>query len=281
MKLHSIRGIEPHLYTLSRIRDKNCKKSGESYGRRVVRTYELDYITWGGGKMITDGRIDTTVKGRLFFRQPGMIVEGVGPYHCYYMTFNFFGGSDMLEKAKKSHERIDLPTYVDVEEPLVLQQQFSELYMDYVKGENLDSFIVKARLMQILLTMYKASKNASIDNESELESDQNRNIMRVIDRIQKNPVRHYTVGQLADCVGYNTQYFCRLFKRVTGVTPITYINRCRINQIKLELIETNKSIKEIIIENGFENESYFYRLFRTTTGVTPIEYRNKHGYMYL
>ena len=44
------------------------------------------------------------------------------------------------------------------------------------------------------------------------------------------------------------------------------------------LLEAEKSIKEIIIECGFENQSYFFRLFKKTVGVTPSVYAQRNMY---
>ena len=41
------------------------------------------------------------------------------------------------------------------------------------------------------------------------------------------------------------------------------------------LIESNKSIKEIAYECGFENDSYFYTLFKKTEGISPSAYQRK------
>ena len=52
-------------------------------------------------------------------------------------------------------------------------------------------------------------------------------------------------------------HFCRLFKQLTGETPIYYINKFRINKAVLYLAESQYSIKEIAEKVGFDDEAYF------------------------
>lgn len=47
----------------------------------------------------------------------------------------------------------------------------------------------------------------------------------------------------------------------------------KINLAKEMLTHTNKTIKEIALELGFENNDYFFTVFRRTAGVTPVNYR--------
>lgn len=74
----------------------------------------------------------------------------------------------------------------------------------------------------------------------------------------------------------STFYFCKVFKKVTGMTPTRFITLCRIQKAKQLLIEKREwSVKQIAIEVGYPSISYFGRLFLENEGVTPMEYRNK------
>jgi AraC-like DNA-binding protein len=61
------------------------------------------------------------------------------------------------------------------------------------------------------------------------------------------------------------------------MTPITYLNRCRINQAKLLLRQTDKSVTAIALEVGFADSGYFSRIFGREVGMTPIAFR-RSGY---
>ncbi len=67
-------------------------------------------------------------------------------------------------------------------------------------------------------------------------------------------------------------HFCRLFKQLTGETPIYYINKFRINKAVSYLAESQYTIKEIAEKVGFVDEAYFCRCFRKYKGVPPSRY---------
>lgn len=83
------------------------------------------------------------------------------------------------------------------------------------------------------------------------------------------------VSDLAGQVSLNEQYFCRLFKKVIGRSPIEYINEYRIRQTRRLLEETTLPVTDICLECGYNNLGNFLREFRKYTGTTPLQYRKQ------
>lgn len=67
----------------------------------------------------------------------------------------------------------------------------------------------------------------------------------------------------------------RRFVRVTGYTPIAYVQHLRVEQVKRRLERTRLSIDVISDEAGYENTAYFRRLFKRITHLTPGAYRRR------
>jgi len=78
---------------------------------------------------------------------------------------------------------------------------------------------------------------------------------------------------LAHHLGMSGDYLTLCFRKEVGMAPIAYLNRYRVNQAKVLLAESNKSVTEIAMEVGFSDSSYFGRVFRRQVGVTPDAYR--------
>lgn len=76
-------------------------------------------------------------------------------------------------------------------------------------------------------------------------------------------------------VGYS--YFRKMFKKYTGVSPGQYHLQLRIIRAKELLVSTDKTIKEISLELGFQTIHYFSLLFKKKTGYSPSEFRKQIG----
>jgi transcriptional regulator GlxA family with amidase domain len=69
--------------------------------------------------------------------------------------------------------------------------------------------------------------------------------------------------------------FKRRFANATGLTPIAYVQRLRIEDAKRRLERTDAPVDEISWRVGYEDAAFFRRLFRRTTGLAPGAYRKR------
>jgi transcriptional regulator GlxA family with amidase domain len=69
--------------------------------------------------------------------------------------------------------------------------------------------------------------------------------------------------------------FKRRFTNASGLPPIAYIQRLRIEDAKRRLERTDTPVDEIGWQVGYEDPAFFRRLFRRTTGLTPGTYRKR------
>ena len=63
--------------------------------------------------------------------------------------------------------------------------------------------------------------------------------------------------------------------RATGLAPIAYVQRLRIEDAKRRLERTDASVDEISWRVGYEDAAFFRRLFKRTTGLAPGAYRKR------
>lgn len=91
--------------------------------------------------------------------------------------------------------------------------------------------------------------------------------------------RHYrepiTLEQLAAAAGYSSGYFCKRFKKVTGLSPLQYVVRHRLEQAKKRMLTTRDPLETIMLEVGFHNYGYFWRMFRAVYGLSPQAFRQQ------
>jgi transcriptional regulator GlxA family with amidase domain len=75
--------------------------------------------------------------------------------------------------------------------------------------------------------------------------------------------------------GLTERTFKRRFTSATGLSPIAYVQRLRIEDAKRRLERTETSVDEISWQVGYEEPAFFRRLFRRVTGLAPGAYRRR------
>jgi len=93
--------------------------------------------------------------------------------------------------------------------------------------------------------------------------------------IQEHYPEPITIGQLAQLCGFSQVHFMNIFKAAIGSTCIEYLVKFRLAHAAMDLRETDHSIMQIALDNGFQNTSYFNRAFKGQYGLTPSAYRKK------
>lgn len=89
--------------------------------------------------------------------------------------------------------------------------------------------------------------------------------------------RELSLEEMAKEVGISPYYLSKLFKEAEGVGYIEYVTKLRIDYAKNQLVETEKSIKQICVDAGYQDPNYFSRIFKKWTGKTPTEFRGRGG----
>ena len=84
-----------------------------------------------------------------------------------------------------------------------------------------------------------------------------------------------TVEGLAAMEFLGVSRYREIFRSVTGVSPLEYVTRLRIERAKDLLSQNDSSVAEVAEAVGYTNRNYFQRLFRKYTGKTPGEFRKK------
>jgi two-component system response regulator YesN len=77
---------------------------------------------------------------------------------------------------------------------------------------------------------------------------------------------------VAELVQISPQYFSKIFKDDVGVNFIEYLTQLRMDKAKEMLKESNRTIKEICFEIGYNDPNYFSRLFKKNVGVSPTDF---------
>ncbi len=106
-------------------------------------------------------------------------------------------------------------------------------------------------------------------------------IPAAVEWIKSNYRHPFTVTELAEKMGYQSDYLSSLFKRHMGISIVKYTNQLRIRTAKNLLINYDITIKEAAFSCGFSDEKYFMKIFKQSEGITPTEFKNDNQRSFL
>ena len=122
--------------------------------------------------------------------------------------------------------------------------------------------------------LYKShSVQLSIQNKNRAAKNLTR-IELIMDYVKSHYQTPITLDEIAGSLSISPEYFCRLFKKYTGLTFLEYVNTVRMVHFYYDLKHTNDSITFLMDKNGITNYKVFIRMFKLAYGTTPAKVRN-------
>lgn len=93
--------------------------------------------------------------------------------------------------------------------------------------------------------------------------------------ISSNYSEDLSLSTVAKAVHMSTFYFCKQFKKATGLSFTNYLGRVRVEKAKEMLLDPHVRISEVAYECGFQSLTHFNRVFRKLVGESPTAYRTR------
>lgn len=260
------------------------------------RVYERVSCHWHSEMellVITDGRAEVTIDGQSFQGQKGNIF--IIPPDCLHsfsgepgvpfafcaidFTTAFLSSStsdgiqqnyiDCIQNRSMIFPTCLVPGEAWECEAARVVERIRQIFVLQKPGYEL---LVKAGLYELWYLLYTHAKSA--DQETAAPADDRIDTARaVIEYIKKHYMETISLEQLSRKFGISRGHLCRLFKSITKMTVVEYMNYYRISMSVSFLRETEYSISEIAGMSGFANISYFNRVFRSYMHMTPKEFR--------
>jgi AraC-like DNA-binding protein/ligand-binding sensor protein len=131
-------------------------------------------------------------------------------------------------------------------------------------------YTAMVKLLEIFATHISTLANEIVVQEDESESPMIRRARAYIYANQADPV---DLDQVAKAMHVSTFYFCKMFKKATGLTFTDYLSRVRVEKAKALLLNPHLRISEIAYDVGFQSLTHFNRMFRRIVGQSPTVYR--------
>lgn len=253
-----------------------------STGKTVTGMYsrfheevEIKFVNSGRLTVMIDTNTIVAEEGEIIFINPyevhsNIYVDGSeGIYDMVIVGLDFFEQMSvrsldlrkLFDKKKISFKnRIKNPGAAEIMRRLV---QYT-----CVVDES-DKLCVTGLLMELFATLQKKETKPC----EGIVDDENIKFFRSIEpavvRIRDRYYEKFSGEEMAGLCKMSKYHFCRMFKRVMGVTPVQYQTECRLRIADILLQNDDLSIQEISSQVGFDDEAYFSRCYKKHRGVSP------------
>jgi AraC-like DNA-binding protein/ligand-binding sensor protein len=91
--------------------------------------------------------------------------------------------------------------------------------------------------------------------------------------VQEHVEEPISLGKVVGHVHVSRFYFCKLFKKATGMTLTEYVSRVRVEKAKSLLLDSSLRISEVVYAAGFGSIPRFNSVFKRQVGMPPTQYR--------
>lgn len=127
--------------------------------------------------------------------------------------------------------------------------------------------MLRCYLTQVLVCAIRASE------EAERTRIQHDATMAVVDYLQQHYAQPLSLDNMSRRFGYTPQYLSSLFRKDTGMTIQTFLQRLRVEEACRLMGNRELSLSSIAQAVGYSDAKHFSKVFRQHKGVSPREYR--------
>ncbi len=193
---------------------------------------------------------------------PSGVTHGAEPENCVYECSVF--SPTLLYSTPKIRSYIKS----QIISPVFFENnQYVDLLFENLRQKNEGyEFEVVSNLNKIALCSYQKQ-----DDHRSLGKYSSERIKPSLVYIEENFSGGITLAELAKQSSMSPNYFCNIFKEITGQTPMEYISTYRID-MACEMLLMGKSVTETALDCGFNDLSYFIHIFKRHKGISPKKY---------
>lgn len=150
-----------------------------------------------------------------------------------------------------------------------LKASFDQLLREQQEGGALSEELEQCILKQMLIRIFRCTQEVF-----------NRPLDAVVQDVKRRFEHHYNeqyaLETLAQDYNISSSTLSHRFRAVTGMAVMEYLLSCRMAYAKRMLVETTKSMGEIVETCGFSDGSNFARTFKLQNGISPSEFRAQY-----
>lgn len=222
-----------------------------------------------GGKQVEIG------PGEIFFVNSGELHETDARKNPVMRSVTILLSDELLREYCPDLE----DWYFSFEQGSDVQKRLAELILRCVRIQQeqapfyeLELSIELRRICQILLKECGQKKENRSGGQKRLSTGR---VKSCISYMEQNYEAALSIRDMAQVMGMTPSYFSRFFHQSTGQTFHSYLTWLRLSGAQRQLLETDATVVDLALSNGFPNVKSFIHAFQKEYGMTPARFRRE------
>lgn len=153
-----------------------------------------------------------------------------------------------------------------------IRQLLANLFYRYTQADYTERFLFWGDCFQLFEICLQTGREDVVP-PIEIPSEGKRCVFRVVQYLSEHYAELITLETMAAREYITAGHLSKLFKSCIGCTFLQYLNALRLSHALADLKQTDCSITDIAMRNGFRSTNRFIQLFREQFGDTPGHYR--------
>ncbi|MBP1994568.1 AraC family transcriptional regulator [Paenibacillus eucommiae] len=244
-------------------------------GPKVIDNYLIHYVLSGKGNFNCLGRDYELNSGDLFFIFPEELFSYApdlnDPWKYRWIGFRGSRATPLLGTLGVSPQRPVLSVGKNRRIEALFHQINNTLQQSLASSD-----LKSEALMKLLVSELMQEVDTTQCEEAVIEPENVTLVKQAIQWLKLQYSHPISIDRMAQNFGYNRTYMSTLFKKYTGISPVNFLMKIRMEQAQL-LLQKPLTIKQIAASVGYDDPLYFSRQFKKICGLSPTEYREKHA----
>ncbi len=144
----------------------------------------------------------------------------------------------------------------------------SRLFDDLIMYSRTPEYDDDACTCALKLVLYEIARAGAVSEDAPYAK-----LFAICEWIGENCTRQIRVSDVAEHFNYNEDYITRMFKVHYSAGIKSYIDTARLKKIRELLLSTDKKIKDIAEECGFDDSKSFQKFFKYHEGMSALSFR--------
>ena len=248
---------------------------GHRVGPKVVDYYLLHHVISGKGRFMDGDRETELSAGQAFLIRPGQLAgyaaDEADPWKYRWVAFAGEEAEKWLAEAGLTPPR----SVADTGASRVPERCLRAIFEAF-RARRPSAPLEAAGHLLLLLAALREDAGGVEGFAARPASHQAELVRRAIDFMAAQLAEPVTMEGMAEALGYSRAHLSRAFKKETGLTPVAFLNRLRLDRGRRLLRERPElTVAQIALSVGFRDALYFTKRFRRMYGETPTAYRLK------